>query len=500
MITPDKFAETPVYDLLTEAAAGRAGMDHRWLNAILDRPEEASADLVRFASEDHVLDPISLDEDLLMLFRRLRTPEAIPFFVDLLKREPDDVPDGLVDALFAVRQEALEPLLAIYEETPEDESGEIAFALAAFRLHDDRVLRILLDRLEYDAGDGALCLGLYGDPAARPALEKMLAEVDDEHLQQDITDAIGQLGRETDETAGEFNIYEYYLEKAMPETSVLTEEELVGMLESGDPEYRLAAADGFVNREISGEAVARLLERAQTDNDEHVRGRCWQALAGEAGENQVIYDAMLARLQDESASKVERAGALTGLGQKADEEAIRPWAELFYNDPETRAAAMSAMWNSLDRSYARYFPEHLNDPDPAIRKQAITGIGYLNISDSAEKLRDYFQDDEYRQNALFAYALAARTEVSPGRMRPLLARIDEFAGGLNDEERHLVELALDERLMLNGHQPIFTSAADEEAAAPTAEAGSPQAGQPKVGRNDPCPCGSGKKYKKCHGG
>jgi preprotein translocase subunit SecA len=24
-------------------------------------------------------------------------------------------------------------------------------------------------------------------------------------------------------------------------------------------------------------------------------------------------------------------------------------------------------------------------------------------------------------------------------------------------------------------------------------------GAPKVGRNDPCPCGSGKKYKKCHG-
>jgi uncharacterized protein YecA (UPF0149 family) len=22
----------------------------------------------------------------------------------------------------------------------------------------------------------------------------------------------------------------------------------------------------------------------------------------------------------------------------------------------------------------------------------------------------------------------------------------------------------------------------------------------KVGRNEPCPCGSGKKYKKCHGG
>jgi uncharacterized protein YecA (UPF0149 family) len=22
---------------------------------------------------------------------------------------------------------------------------------------------------------------------------------------------------------------------------------------------------------------------------------------------------------------------------------------------------------------------------------------------------------------------------------------------------------------------------------------------PRVGRNDPCPCGSGRKYKKCHG-
>jgi preprotein translocase subunit SecA len=24
-------------------------------------------------------------------------------------------------------------------------------------------------------------------------------------------------------------------------------------------------------------------------------------------------------------------------------------------------------------------------------------------------------------------------------------------------------------------------------------------GMPRVGRNDPCPCGSGKKYKQCHG-
>ena len=34
---------------------------------------------------------------------------------------------------------------------------------------------------------------------------------------------------------------------------------------------------------------------------------------------------------------------------------------------------------------------------------------------------------------------------------------------------------------------------DEEPIGPVVRA------EPKTGRNDPCPCGSGKKFKKCHG-
>jgi preprotein translocase subunit SecA len=37
------------------------------------------------------------------------------------------------------------------------------------------------------------------------------------------------------------------------------------------------------------------------------------------------------------------------------------------------------------------------------------------------------------------------------------------------------------------------------ASAGTSKARSPATAGPKVGRNDPCPCGSGKKYKYCHG-
>ena len=41
------------------------------------------------------------------------------------------------------------------------------------------------------------------------------------------------------------------------------------------------------------------------------------------------------------------------------------------------------------------------------------------------------------------------------------------------------------------------SHADDDTAA--AESIAEQTGDRKVGRNDPCPCGSGKKYKQCHG-
>ena len=43
------------------------------------------------------------------------------------------------------------------------------------------------------------------------------------------------------------------------------------------------------------------------------------------------------------------------------------------------------------------------------------------------------------------------------------------------------------------------AAAGEDGEAPKAKAETVARQTPKVGRNDPCPCGSGKKYKKCHG-
>lgn len=50
------------------------------------------------------------------------------------------------------------------------------------------------------------------------------------------------------------------------------------------------------------------------------------------------------------------------------------------------------------------------------------------------------------------------------------------------------------------HQSEFESGVREEAeSAPRVQVKPVESGKPKIGRNDPCPCGSGKKYKNCHG-
>jgi preprotein translocase subunit SecA len=86
----------------------------------------------------------------------------------------------------------------------------------------------------------------------------------------------------------------------------------------------------------------------------------------------------------------------------------------------------------------------------------------------------------------------------------MLRKIDALAE-LDATETDLVMFALDERLRLYGLEPVFSS--EEEVASsqePVASSGesaeaSPAIAQQKIGRNDPCPCGSGKKFKKCCG-
>jgi len=492
MLNPEQYSSTPVYDLLQAAAKGQIGFDNRLLHAIVDRGEAAVPDLLKWGLEEHEENPIDLEEDVINIFRHLRTPEALPFFVHCVKLHPEDVSDELVSAFYGVRRQAVEPLLKLYGELEEEQSGEVAFILASFRIMDPRILVILLDRLEYDAADGSICLGLYGDPAAKPALEKMLSAVDasEASIIRDITDAIEQLGRPVDEAPIDFDLWQEYPEKSGPHFELLNEEDRLSMLQSDSAEVRAEAVSSFVNRDLDDVSRKKIFEMAKSDPDVSVRANAWEAMSGEL-DNSHIRDTMLERLANRETPIEERCGALIGLALEAGKPEIRTFAEEFYQIKECRTKALEAMWRSLDRSFAEYFPQHLDDTDAETRRQAIWGVGYLGIYASAERLTKFFEDEELRADALFAYGLSARHEISKARIRGLLRKIEEQAGGLSEGETELVQLALDERLVLHGHAPVFfPDTAPEPAEAVAAVT---------AGRNDPCPCGSGKKYKKCCG-
>ena len=500
--SPARYDQIPVAELLRAASRGWIGVDRPLLKSIIDRGESAAEEVLAFSRQPHDQDRIGLDLVLADLFRSLRTPEAIAFYLDLIRREPLDVDDSIVEALLTYREQALEPLLQLYEELGEEQGADTAFVLAGLRLRDQRVLSILLERLEFDTGDGAFLLGLYGDPAARPALEKMLAEVpaEDAELRRETSYALAQLDDpEPSYESPAFDLLAGYPERELPEFDILPESERIEMFVSDDAEIRAGAAYSFFNAELQSNARAALLKLAQSDPDPNVRGRAWESLADAGMDSEgdpPVRAAMLAVLADHSCPIEERGGAAVALYPVADAPDVRPHIEALYEEGgPARAKALEAMWRSLYDPFAKYFPPHLADPDRTILRQALRGTGYFRLSGQAEKIASYFQDEDLREDALYAYALAMPGETTRGRARGMLRKIDSLAD-LTPAEIRVVMFGIDERLRLHGLHPVFDAESEREDGEPESSA---PASHAKVGRNDPCPCGSGKKFKKCHG-
>jgi hypothetical protein len=507
---PGRYPEISVLDLLRAAARGWIGVDQRLVKSILDRGDSGMADVLAFSREPRKDHRIYIDPLLVDLFRHSPQPEAVDYFIELIRSEPEDVDDTLIQALLPVGERAIDGLLKLYEELGEEQGGDIAFLLAGLRVRDSRVLSVLLDRLEFDAADGAFCLGLYGDAAARPALEKMLAEIpedskEDAELRREIFHGIELLDAPEPQYQPEpFDILAEYPEEQLPEFDALTESERTELLASPDAAVRAEAVYSFFNTEINPKVRAALLAMARTDPDGAVRGRAWASLA-DAAEDKTIRAEMIAVLNDVNHPETERGGAAVGLYGFANEADARRGIEALYDaGGKSRAKALEAMWRSLFKPYAKYFAPHLEDQDPAILHQALRGAGYFRLTAHADKIAKYLEDDDFRDDALFAYALALPGETTRGRARGILRKIDSITP-LDASEYRLVKFAIDERLRLYGMAPVFEvesvleEHAEPEPKGPEAPPQAQKEAEAPPGRNDPCPCGSGKKYKKCHG-
>jgi uncharacterized protein YecA (UPF0149 family) len=62
-----------------------------------------------------------------------------------------------------------------------------------------------------------------------------------------------------------------------------------------------------------------------------------------------------------------------------------------------------------------------------------------------------------------------------------------------------VPFAFEAKLGLHASEPAFVAAVDSQETPRHRTQETVTHGAQKLGRNDPCSCGSGKKYKKCHG-
>ncbi|NTV44583.1 MAG: preprotein translocase subunit SecA [Candidatus Yonathbacteria bacterium] len=110
-------------------------------------------------------------------------------------------------------------------------------------------------------------------------------------------------------------------------------------------------------------------------------------------------------------------------------------------------------------------------------------------------LRAYGQRDplvEYKKEGLRMFH-----ELEAGIMAEIAGLLPNVgAGAFVREEQKLQEVHLEESLADDVAAATGVPVAVPGAAASPVE---PVHGEEKIGRNDPCPCGSGKKYKKCHG-
>ena len=500
-ILPEHYSQTPALELLRQAERGRIGFDQRLLRSLLARPEETldALDKIAFAPDEEAV--ADLTEQIFDLYRAFRSPRALPFYIELLRNSREGVPDALVEAFAELGAAAVEPLLSAYDEAPEDDRPDILFVLASLGVPHPRLREAIRAAIEADPYEGALCASLCADPellpALREALERLPGSGGHTHERKALEEAIGEMeaGRQR-EAPEPFDILSLYPEEAAPLFDFLPPEEVIEYLDHPDPAWRARAALSFADAEISDAVRDRLVRCARTDADPMVRGAALRGLAARAEEPEAA--ALLNEvLRDRGRPPEEWAGALAALAAPGAGEEFHRAVLDAWERAETRAAAVEAMWRNGDRRYLPRIAAALKSDDPAVAREAIYAVGALPAEDLAVELVPYFQNEDLREAALFSYALAVRHDTTPGSVRRLFEKIAERAEGLSDAEEEEVARALDMRLERRGYRRMFFP--EEGAEEDLEDWAPPQPAAPKAGRNDPCPCGSGKKYKKCCG-
>ncbi|MDZ7637281.1 MAG: hypothetical protein U5J83_03365 [Bryobacterales bacterium] len=458
ILSPDEYTTMAPMELLEAVANGEVGFDHAFFDAFLADREAALDALDAFADSDRD-DRIDIEDQVFELYRHLKDARAVPFYMLQLRAQLDGVQDELIEAFAELGEPAVQSLLDLYEEVEEEEGGEIAFVLAAMQIEDARITSLLLDRLEYDAQDAAVCLGLHRDPAARPALEKLLEEVsqlaEPGLIKTDVEDALERLSSEQPEPPRPvYNIYEQYAEFTPPFFEVMEAEESLQWLASPDTRVRLAVAESLEEVDISDDVAESLPGLAMAEVDLTVRCALWKTLL-QTDLNEGLVNAVRERFDDAAVEPLEQATLAILMARAAYDDVLKSRILDFYGKQELRPLALEAMWYTNDTEFLPLIDGHLEDEDLDVRRAAILGVGFFVDTSAAAKLIPSMDVEALRSDAIYSYALAHPGEVSRVTAQKVLKHVDQVAGGLNPDETELAMSAIDLRLSISGGRPFF---------------------------------------------
>ncbi|MFO7547440.1 MAG: preprotein translocase subunit SecA [Acidimicrobiia bacterium] len=301
--------------------------------------------------------------------------------------------------------------------------------------------------------------------------------------------------------------------------------------DAGESRFFLSLEDDLMRR-FQGDRVSSIMERLKIPEDVPIEHK-WVTNAVERAQRQVEsqnfeirknvlkYDEVMNRQRE--VIYRWRHGILTG----ETEELAREWidhvvAGIVAGSLGEEVAPSQWDWEALDRDLSLYFShtlqlERFERPTLAALEEAALEEAHgaydereqelgpellrqversvmLSVIDN--KWREHLSDMDYLRSGIGLRAMGQRDPLSEYQREAYEMFSDLVEGVKQDSVKYLfhVQLARAPQAPVASIQPTQTVTAGDGG-----HARQPVTVGAKVGRNDPCPCGSGLKYKRCHG-
>ncbi|RUL62114.1 preprotein translocase subunit SecA [Dyella dinghuensis] len=215
------------------------------------------------------------------------------------------------------------------------------------------------------------------------------------------------------------------------------------------------------------------------------------------------------------ADSIDEQWDITGLERELESEfgmsaSIKPWLEQQHEaDANTVMDHVRSLFNDLFQAKEKQVgPETMRQLEKHIMlsvvdnawKEHLASMDYMR---QGIYLRGYAQQDpkqafKRESFTLFQQMLGRiKSEVTQMLAR-IRIRSEEEVAAMEAEQQRMAE-RLQRQMQASGGGAPAGGVLGLEAVEQVAITQEPASTGPKVGRNDPCPCGSGKKYKHCHG-